>query len=577
MPPQSPDAGSDRFGYRAPPPPRRSWLKTLLWILAAIALAVLVGWGLTALKTHNAETAAAAGGPGGFGGGPGGPGGGGGRGGGGGGFGGGRGGGAPTTVGTAVAATGAMPITTDALGTVTPIANVNVQSRISGALQAVYFQEGQLVSKGQRLALIDPRPYEVAVSQAQATLMHDQALLAQARMDLKRYQTLLAQDSIARQTAEDQAQLVKQDEATVAADKASLENAKLNLSYCNITAPVAGRVGLRKTDVGNFVTASSTSIVVLTSVKPIDVQFALPEDELPLLQPRLRAGARLPVDAYDRSRVNVLAHGQFLTLDNTVATTTGTVSAKARFDNADGALFPSQFVNVHVLIDTLENVIVIPTSAVRHGAPGDFVYTVAGHTAHVSVVKLGPSAGETISVLSGLKAGDVVVTEGGDRLRDGGPVRLPTDCGPSSYGGGGGGAGGGHRGARGSGQGGGQWAGRGGAASGAPGAGAGAGACGPSTGAAGAAGGHRHGGGATASETTTTTQTTTTETTPAPGGAAPAGGHAHGAWGGHGGQGHGGQAQSGQPQSGQAPGQGGWNGQHRHRAPDAGAAGGAPS
>jgi multidrug efflux system membrane fusion protein len=442
MPPQSSDSGSGPFGYRAPPPPRRSWLKTLVWIAAAVALAVLAGWALTMVKAHNDATAAAnGGGMGGPPGGPGGPGGGGGRGGGGGGRGGG--GGAPTTVGLAKATLGAMPITTDALGTVTPLANVTVLSRVSGTLDKVYFTEGQMVRKGQRLALIDPRPYQVALDQAKATLAHDQAVLQQAVMDYKRYETLLAQDSIARQTADDQASLVKQDEGTVAADKANVANAQLNLAYCSIDAPATGRVGLRKTDPGTFVVASSTAIVVVTTESPIDVEFALPEDELPAIQARLHQGAKLPVDAYDRARVNVLAKGLFSTLDNEVATTTGTVSAKARFANADGALFPNQFVNVHILVDTLQNVVIVPTSSVRHGAPGDFVYTVANHTAHVTVVKLGPSSGESIAVLSGLNPGDSVVTEGGDRLRDGGAVLLPGDCPPS--GGARGGVGGGHR------------------------------------------------------------------------------------------------------------------------------------
>jgi multidrug efflux system membrane fusion protein len=434
MPPQSYDSGSGPFGYRAPPPPRRSWLKTLVWIAVAVLVAILAGWGLTLLKAHNDEVAAANGG--GMGGGPGGPGGGG-----GGGRGGGRGGGggAPTTVALAKVVLGVMPITTDALGTVTPLANVSVLSRVSGNLDKVYFTEGQMVRKGQRLAQIDPRPYQVALDQAKATLAHDQAVLAQAVMDQKRYQTLLSQDSIARQTVEDQESLVKQDEGTVAADKANVANAQLNLAYCNIDSPANGRVGLRKTDPGSFVVASSTAIVAVTTESPIDVQFALPEDELPTIQARLHQGARLPVEAYDRARVNVLAKGLFSTLDNQVATTTGTVSAKARFANSDGSLFPNQFVNVHILIDTLQNVAIIPTSAVRHGAPGDFVYTVTDHTAHVTVVKLGPSSGESIAVLSGLTPGDSVVTEGGDRLRDGGRVLLPGDCMPSF------GAGGAHR------------------------------------------------------------------------------------------------------------------------------------
>jgi multidrug efflux system membrane fusion protein len=342
---------------------------------------------------------------------------------------GGHGGGFTTTVGIAKAQIGSIPITVDALGTVTPLANVTVRTRIAGVLEAVDFHEGQMVKKGQRLALVDPRPYQVAVEQAQGQLAHDEAALANARLDLKRYQTLLSQDSISSQQVDTQAAVVKQDEGQVVADKAALDNAKLNLAYCTITSPVDGRIGLRKVDPGNFVqTGDANGVVVVTTVAPIDIEFTLPEDYLPQLQARLRAGAKLPVTAFDRARVTQLAQGEFLTLDNQVDTTTGTVHAKARFKNADGSLFPNQFVNVRVLVDTLNNVVTIPTSAVRHGAPGDFVYTVSpDKTAHVRVVKLGPEAGESIAVLSGLNPGETVVTEGGDRLKDGGQVLLPGD------------------------------------------------------------------------------------------------------------------------------------------------------
>lgn len=407
-----PPAGPEVFGYRAPPPPRRSWAKTVVWIVVVVAVMALVGCALTALKNSRQQEDAS--GPGGHGG----------R----GGHGGGR-GGFMATVGTAKAQIGSIPITVDALGTVTPLANVTVRTRIAGVLEAVDFREGQMVRKGQRLALVDPRPYEVAVEQAQGQLARDEATLANAKLDLKRYQTLLAQDSIASQQVDTQVAVVKQDEGAVLADKAALDNAKLNLAYCTITSPVSGRIGLRKVDPGNFVqTGDANGVVVVATVSPIDVEFALPEDELPQLEARLRSGAKLPVTAFDRARVTQLAQGEFLTLDNEVDTTNGTVHAKARFQNADGSLFPSQFVNVRVLVDTLKNVVTIPTSAVRHGAPGDFVYTMTpDKIAHVRVVKLGPESGETIAVLSGLSVGETVITEGGDRLKDGAEVLLPGD------------------------------------------------------------------------------------------------------------------------------------------------------
>lgn len=406
------------FGYRAPPPPRRSWPSILVWIVVVIVLMALAAVGLTMLKgAHEKQTGPEAT------------------------AGGGRGRRAPTTIGTAKAAIGSIPITVDALGTVTPLNNVTIVPRVTGQLMAVDVREGQLVRKGQRLALIDPRPYQAAVNQSSGQLAHDQALLADAELDLKRYETLLSQNSISSQQVDTQKYLVKQDQAAVLADQGGLQAAKLNLEYCTIISPVSGLVGLRKVDPGNLVQAGqSTGLFVVTTVDPVDVEFALPEDVLPQLQARLRQGAKLPVTAYDRAFANQLAQGAFYSLDSEVDTTTGTVHAKARFANPKEALFPQQFVNVRVLVDTLTNVVTIPTSAVRHGAPGDFVYTVTpDRTAHVRVVKLGPQSGETIAILSGLTVGETVVTEGGDRLRDGGPVLLPGD--KPHFGGGAGGHG----------------------------------------------------------------------------------------------------------------------------------------
>ncbi len=420
-----------RSGRSGPDLNRRknSPVKLMVGVAAVAVIAVGVGWGLTHLPGGST------GGPGGRAGGPPGAGGrggppGGGRGGGGGGFGGfggGRGGFANTTVGIATANIGAIPIQLDALGTVTPPITANITSRIAGQLMAVYFTEGQTVKKGEKLALIDPRPYQVALEQAQAQMARDQAALNQARVDLKRYQTLLAQNSIAAQQVDTQDALVKQDDATVKGDQANVDNAKLNLNYTLVTAPAAGRVGLRQVDVGNYINAASQTLLVLTQVDPIDVVYTIPEDNVPQITARRRSGANLPATVFDRSGGNILANGQLSTLDNTIDTTTGTVKAKARFDNGSGALFPNQFVNVRMLVDVLCNAIVVPATAVRHGSQGDYVFTVdpKERIAHQVTVTTGPGTGETVSITSGLKGGETVVTDGGDRLRDGSMVNLP--------------------------------------------------------------------------------------------------------------------------------------------------------
>jgi multidrug efflux system membrane fusion protein len=332
-------------------------------------------------------------------------------------------------VGTAPAAIGAIPIQLDALGTVTPPVTATITSRIAGQLMAVYFTEGQAVKKGQKLALIDPRPYQVALEQAQGTLARDQAALANARLDLQRYTTLLAQNSIAKQQVDTQAALVKQDEAVVKTDQAAVSNARLNLAYTSITAPVAGRVGLRQVDVGNYINGSSTPLVILTQVDPIDVVFTVPEDNVPQIVARQRAGAALPVTVFNRGGVDALGQGQLSTLDNQIDPATGTVKAKARFTNGSGALFPNQFVNARMLVDVLCNVVTVPTTAVRHGSAGaDYVFTLQpDRTAKMTPVTVGPGTGEMVSISKGLMGNETVITEGGDRLRDGSQVNLPGD------------------------------------------------------------------------------------------------------------------------------------------------------
>jgi multidrug efflux system membrane fusion protein len=332
-----------------------------------------------------------------------------------------------TTVGVAKASLGDMPIQLQELGTVTPLATTTVTPRISGNLTELHFQEGQMVKAGQLLAVIDERPYKVALEQAQAQQARDQAALADAQVLLKRDETLLSQDSIARQNVDTQAATVKQDEAVVQADIASVNNAKLNLVYCRIVAPISGRAGLRQVDLGNYISAGNTTgIVVLTQIDPIDVTFTIPEDQLPTVFQRMRAGAVLPVTALDRSGGQALAQGRLLTVDNQVDPTTGTVKAKARFDNSASALFPQQFVNVQVLVNTLKNSVLVPAASIRHGPNGDYVWAMqADHTAHMLPVKVGPSLGEQTSIQSGVTVGQDIITEGGDRLREGAQVTLP--------------------------------------------------------------------------------------------------------------------------------------------------------
>jgi membrane fusion protein, multidrug efflux system len=323
-----------------------------------------------------------------------------------------------------------------ALGAVTPLTTVTVNSQISGQLMSVGFKEGQLVHKGQFLAQIDPRPYQVALEQDEASLARDDATFKQAQMDLTRYQTLAQQMSISRQTYEDQVWIVKQDQGTVDFDKAQIKAQQLNLIYCHIEAPSDGRVGLRLVDPGNYVqTGSSTGIVVLTLLKPTTVEFSVPEDSLPQIMARVRAGARLPVTAFDRANVTQLASGEFAAIDTQVNTTTGTVMLRANFDNPDESLFPSQFVNVSMLLDTLKDVVTVPVAAVQRGAPGTYVYLVnEDNTVSVHTVTLGAQDGDLFAVESGLSPGDRVVTDGADRLRDGAKVTIPDNTHPPGAG-----------------------------------------------------------------------------------------------------------------------------------------------
>jgi multidrug efflux system membrane fusion protein len=336
------------------------------------------------------------------------------------------GGDAPQPVGAATIQPRDIKVVINALGTVTPIATVTVVSQISGYLQQVGFTEGQHVKKGDFLAQIDPRPYEALKAQYEGQLAHDQGLLDQAKADLLRYQNLLKQNSIARQTAENQVYTVQQYQGTVRADQALIDAQALNIAYSHIVSPVDGRVGLRLVDAGNYIQAgSSTGIAVITQLQPISVLFSVPEDALVKIQPRMRDGAKLTALAYDRANINLLATGVVTVLDNQVDTTTGMVKLRAQFDNKDEALFPNQFVNIRLLVETRQNVVAAPTAAVQHGAPGDYTYVVgADGKASVRVLKLGQTDGDYVQIVSGLSADDVVVTDGADRLHEGSDVRV---------------------------------------------------------------------------------------------------------------------------------------------------------
>lgn len=344
----------------------------------------------------------------------------------------------PQVVKVAKATLGDMPETLSELGTVTPVATVTVLPQLSGYLTEVGYHEGETVKKGQFLAQIDPRQYEIDLEQAQAAMLKDQAALDQARSDLARYHELRAEKAIAEQTVTDQEFTVRQDEAQVKTDQANIAQYKLDLAYCRITAPVAGKVGLRLIDPGNYVTASSsTGIVVITTVKPTTVVFTVAQNDFAKVIARFEAGAKLPVDAYTSDNNLKIATGTLYALGNQMATSTGTVSLRAEFANEDGALFPNEFVNVKILVDTLHDAVLVPTPAVLSGAPGDYVYLVnTDHTVSVRKVTLGASDGVNTAILSGLAAGDTVVIDGTDRLTDGAKISVgaPSDAAPAEKG-----------------------------------------------------------------------------------------------------------------------------------------------
>ena len=331
-----------------------------------------------------------------------------------------------TTVGVAVAATADIPVTVEALGTVTPAATVTVRPQVSGVISEVFFEEGQMVRKGQVLAQIDPRPFQAALTQAQGQLQQNEAQLAAARVTLARFETLQRQDSIAEQEVDTQRALVEQLEGAVTANRGAVQTAQLNVGFARIVAPASGRIGLRVVDEGNYIGAGDASgLAVITTLSPIDVEFTVPQAQIGAIQQRAYSGARLPVLALDATREQTLDTGAFSTLDNQVSTTTGTVRGMARFPNVSGALFPSQFVNVRMTLDTLEGAITVPSTAVRRNEAESFVWVVgADDTVTQRPVVPGVSTTTTVVITSGLKAGERVITEGGDRLTEGSAVTI---------------------------------------------------------------------------------------------------------------------------------------------------------
>jgi multidrug efflux system membrane fusion protein len=355
----------------------------------------------------------------------------------------------PVPVVVAKVTRSSIPVYLNGLGNVTAFYTVTVKSRVDGQIMKVDFNEGDLVHQGQVLIEIDPRPYQVQLELAEGTLARDQAMLNNAKLDLQRYQTLLAQDAIPKQQLDTQTALVAQYEGNIKQDTANIDSAKLNLTYAKVTAPITGVVGLRQVDPGNIVHASDTNgMIVITQLQPIAVLFTIPEDSLPQVTQKLRAGAHLPVDAYNRDNSKKIASGTLITLDNQIDSTTGTSKLKAVFPNTDNALFPQQFVNIRLLVDTLGNQLVVPNVAVQNGQQGTFVYIVDEDSkVHLKPVQVGITTQTSSQILGGLSDGDRVVVDGTDRLVEGAQVRVrkagelenPPGFNPAAGGGGGGG------------------------------------------------------------------------------------------------------------------------------------------
>jgi multidrug efflux system membrane fusion protein len=379
----------------APPPtsPRHKIVRVIVWIVLLLIFAVA----FFLVQRHHDETTKSSGGGGGRRGGA---------------------GGGPVTLTIATATKGNIGVYLDAIGTVTPVYTASITSQVTGPVIAVHFTEGQIVGKGAPLIDIDPRPFEATLLQAQGVLERDEAILAQATMDRDRYRDAWARNAIPKQTLDDQEKIVLQDAGTVKNDQGTVAFDQVQLGYCHITAPIAGRVGLRLVDPGNVVQSSGTvTLAVITQLQPITVIFTVPEDNLGQVQPRLRQRAKLPVEAYDRAALKMIGSGTLLTLDNQIDTTTGTVKARAAFANKDTTLFPNEFVNTRLLVNTLQGATIIPSSAIQHNGAASFVYVIEDNTAHQHSVKPGVTEGDNTSV-TGINPGDVVANSSFDKLQD---------------------------------------------------------------------------------------------------------------------------------------------------------------
>jgi multidrug efflux system membrane fusion protein len=406
-PPESlPDVEIPGQHDRTPPTPRKSKKRGLIWFLFLLIVAGVAGYAVwRASQPAVPQRGQGKGKGGGFG----------------------KGGGlGPVPVVVAKVARASVPVYLNGLGNVSPFYTVTVKSRVDGQLMKVDFNEGDLVKEGQVLLEIDPRPYQATLDLAQATLARDQALLDNAKLDLERYKGAIANDAIPKQQLDTQVALVAQYAATIKQDSANVDSAKLNLSYSKITSPITGVVGLRLVDPGNIVhAADANGMIVVAQLQPIVVLFTIPEDSLPQVVQKLRKGEHLPVDAYSRDNSKKLASGTLITLDNQINNTTGTAQLKAVFNNEDNALFPQQFVNIRLLVDTLGNQLVVPNVAVQNGQQGTFVYVVDDDSkVHLKIVKVGITTETVSDILSGLADGDRVVVDGTDRLIDGAQVRV---------------------------------------------------------------------------------------------------------------------------------------------------------
>jgi len=378
----------------APPPHKKRAIQVVVWLV--ILLIFAAGFVLVLRqKNDQAKTAATA-----------------------------RRGGGAVTVNTTTAREGDIGVFLDAIGTVTPVYTASITSQVSGIITAVHYREGQLVRKGDPLIEIDPRPYQATLMQAQGTLERDENILAQAKMDLQRYRDAWARNAIPKQTLDDQEKLVLQDEGTVKIDQGTVQYDQVQLDYCHITAPINGRLGLRLVDPGNVVLSSgSTTLAVITQLQPITVIFTIPEDDLGQVESHLRHRGQLSVSAFDRTAQTQIAQGALLSLDNQIDTTTGTVKARALFDNKDNTLYPNQFVNARLLVDTLHHATLIPTSAIQHNGSVAFVYLLENNVAHMHELKAGVTDGNTTQVI-GINPGDVLADSSFDKLQDNSKVLI---------------------------------------------------------------------------------------------------------------------------------------------------------